>query len=101
MPNKKVVIENGLTLIKAVQKRNIKVIKELIAAGTYLNVRDNNGWTALIYAAFSGYEEGVRVLISAGANVNVIGTNKYTALKLAEDRGFTNIVNLLKSSGAE
>jgi ankyrin repeat protein len=67
-----------------------------------VNVRANDGLTALILAASSGDTEIVRELLNRGADVSgkVVQTGK-TALMLAKERDFTDVVELLRAAGAK
>jgi hypothetical protein len=68
----------------------------LIDNGADVNAKDNDGWTALMYAAFSGYTETAEVLIDNGADVNAKDNDGLTALMIAEGNDQTEIVNLLR-----
>lgn len=47
---------------------NGEILKALVKSGCKLNIRDNNGWTALHWAAFYGKEEAVKTLLESGAD---------------------------------
>ncbi len=49
-------------LLRKAAKVNIKEVKALIAAGADVNARDNNGYTALYWAAYYGNKEIVEVI---------------------------------------
>lgn len=71
-------------LMKAAKNGNNWEIKSLIAAGANVNLKDNDGWTALMYAA--RYQENISIieaLISAGASVKTKNTYNLSALILA------------------
>lgn len=55
----------------------------LLEAGADPNLEDNAGFTALMWAAFSGSEYQVRKLIAAGADVNARTHKGQTVLELA------------------
>lgn len=55
----------------------------LLEAGADPNRKDNAGFTALIWAAFSGSEYQVKKLIAAGADVNARTHKGQTVLELA------------------
>lgn len=61
---------------------NPHVVKELIAAGAYVNAMDyDKGWTPLMYSArFNGNINVINALIAAGADVSMRDTDGYTAL---------------------
>ena len=66
-----------------------------------INAKDNEGETALMYAAFDGKTSYLDTLIKAGADVNAKQNNDKTALEFASLNGHTGaVINLLKA-GAE
>lgn len=88
-------------LLQAVARRNTAKVGELLKfAKTY----DNNGFTALMYAAIDGYEDGVRILMGMEHGMRVNGSYSYgaytftepTALMLASMHGYRGVVELLK-----
>ena len=50
---------------------DINKVKELLALGVNINIQNEEGETALIWATICGYIEIVRELIKAGANLNI------------------------------
>jgi ankyrin repeat protein len=75
---------------------DIDVIQHLINNGADVNIRDNFGYTALIWASFYGHIDIVRLLIDAGADVNASANDGWTALAWAEWNNNTDIVELLR-----
>ena len=55
-------------LINAAYYGHPEVVTLLIEAKARIEHKDNNGWTALTYAAGRGREDCVRVLLDAGAD---------------------------------
>ncbi len=75
-------------------------VEILIAKKADVDVKDNDGWAPLHYAARRGHEDLAEVLIGGGANVNP--TNECRKpLHWAVKRGHTNIVKLLIEKGAD
>ncbi len=77
---------------------------KLIAAGAKINLQDNEGKTALMLAARSGYSSTASVLIDAGAKVNlqdVKGDNALVYFVIYAKRDPIVIVNKLIEAKAE
>lgn len=83
----------------AVTNRQTDSVKALLEHGADVNVRANDGSTALMLAAAAGDIEIVRALLSKGADVSgrFTETGK-TALMLAKEKGYTDIVSLLQAA---
>ena len=86
----------------AVIQGNLKAVKQHIAAGSNLNVKDPNaGSTPLISAATFGKTEVARVLIDAGVDLNMKNNDGSTALLTAAFFCRRDIVILLLGKGAD
>ncbi len=85
----------------AIQSNNLEKLKELIARGVNLNVRDGRGETPLLQAIRAGKPSFVETLISGGADVNARDNRGRTPLHLAVARGNKEVVELLIASGAD
>ena len=60
-----------------------KAVREDLSFGADVNAKDEDGWTALMYAARNPNSEIMSALLKSGADVNA-GTNEgYTALMAA------------------
>jgi ankyrin repeat protein len=102
-------VTNGWTaLIWSLREGQGISAKELISAGTNLNLRDRNGNTALMHAAGLGYQpsykEVVHQLLTSGADPNIRDNSGQTALAIAQGVALLNstsqeqaeVVRLLK-----
>ncbi len=82
-------------LMKAARAGNDWQVKSLIEAGAKVNEKDNDGWTALMYAV--RYQEGlecVQLLIDNGADVKL--KNKYGSSALILASCYNNNPDILK-----
>jgi TonB family protein len=70
-------------------------VQALLAEGVDLNARSERGQTALILAAFFGWEEIVSVLLAGGADLSLKDNLGLTALEWSERRGFARIARLI------
>jgi ankyrin repeat protein len=82
-------------LFEAAREGNLEEIKQLIAKGVDVNVKDNEGWTALMDAAGKGHVACVRMLLDAGADVNAKTDYGYTAMYWATGYGRVNVIHEL------
>jgi len=83
----------------ATQKGDIEGVKQHLAAGADVNVKDDSGLTPLHYA---GGKEIAEILIAEGADVNAKSDGSgVTPLHFAADRGHTEVVELLITAGAD
>lgn len=83
------------TTVPQISLREIDALKDLIKNGADINVRDQNGWSALELAARDGYIRIVREFIKAGANINNQDASGWTPLMYAAHHGRTEIVEEL------
>ncbi len=74
------------------------VVDRLLAAGAPIG---NEGWSPLIYAAFSGHLDIVKTLVERGAIVDQLAPNKATALMFAARNGHIDVVRYLLDKGAD
>jgi len=70
--------------------------------GIDVDVRDENGMSPLIYAAFFGHADAAKELLDCGADVNACGSSGVTVLLAAlQNAANANIARLLIDSGAD
>jgi ankyrin repeat protein len=116
------------SLLKSVKENEYGEVAKVLDKGADVNWQTKWGYTALMYASFSGNEDLVKLLIEEGADVNARtaknvkkrfnmksrirqikrhGIEKYswyrglTALMIASGEGYTEIASLLIESGAD
>ena len=80
---------------------DLQIVQDLIAAGADVNHQRQDGFTALMRAAFWGHLEVTRFLIDTGADVNHQNQYGNTVLIFAADRGHLEIVQTLIDAGAD
>lgn len=90
-----------MNLSRASSKGDIATVKKLVNEGADVNATDSSGRTALIEAAWGGYNEVVSFLIEKGANVNACDNAGCTALMRAAEEGHEAVVKTLAKSGAD
>src|SRR6266550_2425108 len=88
-------------LVDAAKARNTAEVLKLLGQGANENAKDKAGWTALLWAAFSGRTDIVRALLEKGANVNATDDSGKTPLMSAAFRGHTDTVRTLLEKGAD
>ena len=93
------------TLIKAGARvakiKNKKVLQCLIDAGADLSIKDNDGNTALHWAAFERDSEVEAALMMAGADINIRNKKGETPLSIAAGRGNNKVLQSLIEAGAD
>ncbi len=78
------------------------ILRQAVSQGLNVNQADDQGLTALHWAAGFGKHEQVRLLIAEGADVNArYGADRITALHAAARGGVTSIVEMLVAAGAD
>jgi cytohesin len=93
-------LRNLTPLLAAIQKGNHTAVYALINVGADITVVDENGWTALHWAAHSQNPKIVIILIDCGADPNVADFEGATPLHIAGDGQSVEIVALLIQAGA-
>jgi Ankyrin repeats (3 copies)/Carboxypeptidase regulatory-like domain len=77
------------------------IFRLLISHGARIELRDNEGMTALMHAAQSGKAEVVSLLLSHGAAINLQAKSGRTALMEAVETGNADTVRMLLDAGAD
>ena len=90
-----------ISIYNAVDRGNIEAIKQHIAAGTDVNVKNEFGLTPLHRAASRGHKEIAELLIAKGADVNAKDKWGWTPLSRAAKNGEKETAELLIANGAD
>ncbi len=83
------------------EKGKTDAVKLFLDAGMNPNVKDNDGWTALLFAEDNNHLETVKTLLAKGADINARDTYGNTALMYASIHGHTDIVQVLLTKDAD
>ena len=72
------------------------LLQSMLECGCNPNLRDNDGWTAAMWAAASGQTALLQPLLSRGADLNLqTPTPGWSCLHHAAGTGHANVVQLL------
>ncbi|KAM7535279.1 hypothetical protein Aperf_G00000103305 [Anoplocephala perfoliata] len=74
---------------------NVEILEYLLNQGLNINIRDDNGYTALMLAAKYGQTELVEKLLTYGADVNLTRDEDMTALALAVSNQHFEIAEMI------
>ena len=85
----------------AVTRGHINIAERLLFFGASIDVKTEDGETALMLASYKGYHNIVEMLLDKGANVDFRNNFGETALFYAARRGFPTVVRLLLERGAD
>jgi ankyrin repeat protein len=89
------------TLLDAVKSGNRPAVRALLKSRPPVDARENDGTTALHWAARADDGELVRLLLDAGAAANVANRYGITPLSLAAANGSHAVVQMLLAAGAD
>jgi len=87
--------------LKKVEKKRLEIVKLLVEKGADITLKDNEGWTPLVWASWSGTDKIVSFLLNKGAKINVQTDKKWTSLMAASLRGYDVVVKLLLDRSAD
>ena len=89
------------SLVRAAHGGHKAVTQLLLDHGADVEAADNNGQTALSWAACKGHEAVTKLLLNAGADVAAADNNGQTALISAAFPGHEAVTKLLLNAGAD
>lgn len=87
---------NDLELISAVKTSDYAGAEKLIKDGADVNPQDDQGWTALCFAAGKGDLPMVKLLVESGADVFKVGRDQRTPYMIALAAGHVSVVKYLR-----
>jgi ankyrin repeat protein len=87
--------------LKDADTKRVAMAALLLTKGARLDAVDHDGWTALMWAAWSGLPQVAGQLLNSGANHAPADHQGNTALILAAQRGEAEIVKALLAKGAD
>ena len=90
-----------ISIHDAIEKGNSQAVKQHLAAGTKVDVKNDDGWTPLQLAAGEGQKEIAELLIEKNADVNAMTEDGLTALFAAILGAHNEIAELLIEKGAD
>ena len=88
-------------ILKETDEKRAPMIALLLAHGARLDAVDHDGWSALMWAAWSGLPTAVAKLLDSGADHSLTDRQGNTALIIAAQRGHADIVTELLAKGAD
>ena len=99
--NSAVDAEKNRALITAIQTGDTSGVRRLLEDGVKINVKNEAGQTALMWACIEGNDRIVHLLLEYGAKINIKDKSGQTALKWSCLQGNARIVELLLEKGAD
>ena len=88
-------------LIEAARSNDAAQVKALLESGANTESKDDNGHTALHFAAGNNNVEIARMLVEHGGDVNAVGYIDNTPLLIAAQEGHTEVASILVEGGAD
>ncbi|MDE1828287.1 MAG: ankyrin repeat domain-containing protein [Candidatus Micrarchaeota archaeon] len=65
---------------------NIGMINDSLSSGADINMRDSDGWTAIMHSCLAGNEEVTRLLLEKGADYKMKNPEKQSAFEIATEK---------------
>jgi hypothetical protein len=95
------VVCKGMTIDIACPAPRAELVKQLLAKGANINATDEEGRTALIWAAIAGDVPTVKVLLDHGADLTIKDKGGKTALQAATEKKHQEVVALIKAKAGK
>lgn len=94
--------EDGTEVEKpSLEEKRFEMTKLLLENGADVKAVDEDGWTALLWASWTGMPTVVDALVKAGSDVNALDAKKQSPLMVAAQRGNEKVVEILINAGAD
>ena len=87
-------------LLETARYQNAEAVELLLASGADPDTRQNDGATALHWAAYQEDADMLAALVQAGANVNITNRLGASPLYLAAKNGNAELIEKLLNAGA-
>lgn len=91
---------DNTTRLTEIDDKRAAMIPLLLTNGAPLDAKDNDGWTALMWAAWSGLPKVATELLKNGADQAPADPQGNTAIALAARRGHVEVVRILAGTTA-
>lgn len=85
----------------SLEEKRFEMTKLLLENGADVKAVDEDNWTALLWASWTGMPTVVEELVKAGSDVNALDNKKQSALMIASQRGNDKVVEILINAGAD
>ena len=94
--------EDGTVVeIPSLEEKRFEMTKLLLENGADVKAVDEDNWTALLWASWTGMPTVVDALVKAGSDVNALDAKKQSPLMVAAQRGNEKVVEILINAGAD
>jgi|GEM_PF-676878 FOG: Ankyrin repeat len=94
--------EDGTEVEKpSLEEKRLEMTKLLLENGADVKAVDEDNWTALLWASWTGMPTVVEELVKAGSDVNALDAKKQSPLMVAAQRGNEKVVEILINAGAD
>ncbi len=89
-----------IALLDSMRRGDTRHVRSLLDAGADANVKDESGWSALMWAAVRNQYTIAELLIERGADVNAKDSRGKNVLDIATEHGSKEVAELLVEHGA-
>ena len=85
----------------SLEEKRLEMTKLLLEKGADVKAVDEDNWTALLWASWTGMPTVVDALVKAGSDVNALDAKNQSPLMVAAQRGNEKVVEILINAGAD